>query len=719
MTLTPGLATRQKSVHVALAKSAADAAATRNLALSQDVWLRHVELDSRCRQDWRARFNSPAEPPCNSAENELLDLGLEALTKIKADAGAAMPMKRASTCDEARTWYDRKSHRMYGNVQLSVWGASALEVLAFLMHPDAHFFQASANQNDCFFHVVGEHNAHHRVTHFETGIAGLAGFRNRSFLNVIVCKQLSDKPPTFAWVTAPIERYEGVRDNVGVVRAECFRFCLLSAVEEHVTRMEYVSWLDLGGAIPKGFVDHYVTPRLTDLPVALQLYFFQIHLPATPEAGTLIANMLMDAVLASPRKEQQATISSFVSKMAALRSLRDSQFPHLCAMLYAVTCPTWRRHVPDSALAGRSPAHKLPPSRAGLVTVECSLVNPLDASQECSSPAAAAEVTPKTTTGASRIADKSPSLLVRLASQREFRAEAAQLTRGEALSLGVAITRIRMEHTVPERAVEELFLKTNMMQLDREEPWFRPMMHCIIKRKMADSSVSRTRLVFSTLISMFSLSSAIASTVVFFKSGQSKPAFGILGMIIICQALQVVIVTIRTQHCGLRFVLKEAMIILSGFKPVVDLSRTLRGREVDGAPFSTSSERVMMTCVETIVKSIPSSIISTLALATGQMEYVAFISTIISFVASAYRTMNMCCNLDADCDNRRRCPRFYGYLPQSGARRSTTKLALFLASLSHIVTKALSVSFLYSMGVTWLIGYLCADVVLHLIYKIA
>ena len=78
----------------------------------------------------------------------------------------------------------------------------------------------------------------------------------------------------------------------------------------------------------------------------------------------------------------------------------------------------------------------------------------------------------------------------------------------------------------------------------------------------------------------------------------------------------------------------------------------------------------------------------------------------------------MCCNMDTDCDNRRLNRGFYGYLPHPGARRSAAKLVLLIASLAQVVTKALSVTFLYLIGFFWLVGFMCADVGLHLVYKL-
>jgi hypothetical protein len=299
-----------------------------------------------------------------------------------------------------------------------------------------------------------------------------------------------------------------------------------------------------------------------------------------------------------------------------------------------------------------------------------------------------------------------------------FRLDVSQLTEEAAASLGAGISLIRMEHTVPERAVEEVFLKPNMMKLEQDVPWFRLMIQCIIKRKMAHSLVSKARLLFGSFISMFALCSAVASTVVFFLSGRVHTALTILGTILLCYVVQVGLVSIRNMHCGWQVVLKEVGIVLSGFKPVVDLRRILNGHEVDGAPFSTAMERAMITGAETIVKSIPASLIATIALAVGRWELIPFISIVISWVTSAYRTMNICCNLDTDCDSRRKCRRFYGYLPHPGARRSAAKFLLFVASLAQIISKTLSVTFLYLMGVWWLVGFMCSDVGLHFLYKL-
>ena len=799
-----------------------DAGAQPENFLPTDPWLRDVELDAQWRRDWMVRFKSE-EPPCESTVDELIGHGLHALAQIEANVAATTAMKRTSTCDMARTWYNHENHRLYGNAQAVAWGVSPLEVVAWLMHADSRYLTSKTDENDVFFHAVGEPGVRHRVVHLESK----AGLRNRSFLNALVCKQLSDEPPTFAWATGPIAHYEGVRDNVGVVRAEAFRFLRLTAVNDHVTRMEYLCWIDLKGHIPKFVIDALVIPKLMHIPISVQLYFFQIHVPTAPEAGTLIGHMLMDAVEARPHSEREAAIASFVSKMAVLRALRDLQFPHICAMLNAVICPTWRDHRPGSASnsparapvdsasnsparapvgsASNSPARALvgsgtsspglTPDRrfvvpsvrrsepshevtAAAASTEASaaasmghsandISNRAQSASESASPAFAVSDSASTVSGlspdggslvvsawqsesphtvmasieatkdacvggsvaglANTTPNRNPTKKLSkgksfstsfLRSHKEFGLGAAHLTQQAAASLGAGISLIRMEHTVPDRAVDEVFLKPNMRQLEREVAWFRPMMHCIIKRKMADSLVSTTRLLLSSLLSMFALASAVASTVVFFLSGQTRTAFTLLGTILLCYALQVGLVSIRSMHCGWRAVMKEVGIVLSGFKPVIDLRRILSGYEVDGAPFSTTMERTMITAVETIAKSIPASIIATLALAVGRWQLIPFISILISWMTSAYRTMNMCCNMDTDCDNRRNVRRFYGYLPHPGPRRSAAKLVLLIASLAQIISKALSVTFLFLMGAFWLIGFMFIDVGLHLLYKL-
>ncbi len=81
------------------------------------------------------------------------------------------------------------------------------------------------------------------------------GIRDRTFLNSVVAKQVTEDPPTFVVAVVPIPSHENLKisqkDEAGAVRGENCRSFLLTELAPGVTKLEYGCSLDLKGRIPQ------------------------------------------------------------------------------------------------------------------------------------------------------------------------------------------------------------------------------------------------------------------------------------------------------------------------------------------------------------------------------------------------------------------------------------------------------------------------------------
>ena len=129
-----------------------------------------------------------------------------------------------------------------------------------------------------------------------------------------------------------------------------------------------------------------------------------------------------------------------------------------------------------------------------------------------------------------------------------------------------------------------------------------------------------------------------------------------VGLSIVAQSLAVFY---RNQHRSAGEIAKEVLIVLSFFKPVIDLRRLMGGHEVDGAPCDTQTESNVCKVIETVCESVPASIIAMVALLlVGKWAWAPIVSIVISWITTAFKATSLTFSLDTDRKRRRIDPRF-------------------------------------------------------------
>ena len=130
-----------------------------------------------------------------------------------------------------------------------------------------------------------------------------------------------------------------------------------------------------------------------------------------------------------------------------------------------------------------------------------------------------------------------------------------------------------------------------------------------------------------------------------------------MAMVCFSIAAQSLLVFYRNMHRSAGEIAKELLIVLSCFKPVIDLRRQMDGHEVDGAPFDTNAERSYCKVIETVCESVPASIIAMVALLlTGKWAWAAIVSIGISWITTAFKATSLTFSMDKDRMKRKRDP---------------------------------------------------------------
>jgi len=420
------------------------------------------------------------------------------------------------------------------------------------------------------------------------------------------------------------------------------------------------------------------------LPYALQVYFMQIH-EGRPSAGIysvedgrVVGHLLMDVVRYSgklytskrAKRRQAAEVAKFVMRTAMLG---DAAFGHLCDMLRTI------------------------------------LVNKYHVVRE--------------------VAATDPALL----------------TRAEAIAIGESCKAIRLRHLSPKTAVDGLLHHYAALRtFAQSNGWVRPLLETIFYRQTQASKLDRfTKVLVMAGMSLFDIATDLVTIAAQFRLGHIGTALSISGLVLLSQGLQIVIVVVKNVHLGRcaapflfgvnfnvpfdlrsslrrQAVLKEIAIVLSFFKPTVDVARLLRGYEVAGAPFTTHVERTSCKVIESVAESIPTMLIQLAqSLGLGVWSWVSLLSISVSWMATASKAAMIAFDLDCNLANRTSTPEFYGFVPDEPRRKMVSQALLVVVSLAHVIGRSVAVSLLVVTEPAWVAAVLAGDVGLMYVYKIA
>ena len=317
------------------------------------------------------------------------------------------------------------------------------------------------------------------------------------------------------------------------------------------------------------------------------------------------------------------------------------------------------------------------------------------------------------------------AMLQAMAMMKRSRAKAIGVRRPKLLSeeqsraIGESFRSIILGHTDPAKAAHEFIRNYPALQrMDREHSWFRPMIETMAARAMLIALDVHLRLVVNTLLGMLDVGSDIAAMAIYFGSGQVAPAAAIASLVLSSIMVQALVVAFQNKHRGRAAMATEALILLSFFKPVVDLRRQVLGHKVIGAPFTVTEERSLCKVAELACESLPSALAQLVfTLPSEDPGWVPLISIAFSFVGAAAAVHNIAVNCDTDPRARKETPHFYGYVPDAPNWCAMCKAFLFVFVLTHIVNRTVSIALLALTNRTWLAGFVGVDMALFLVYK--
>jgi len=146
---------------------------------------------------------------------------------------------------------------------------------------------------------------------------------------------------------------------------------------------------------------------------------------------------------------------------------------------------------------------------------------------------------------------------------------------------------------------------------------------------------------------------------------------------------------------------KEQLIVWTLLKPAFSIYRVIAGAEQSAG--SLANARAQMSgsqVIEVVFEGIPGTIIQLMALFQDGADTSAW--RLASLGSSAFTTAfisaDMSFGWDASPEQRRRDPRFYGYLPTQLARRALSMLLVFIVSICNLAARSLACVLLVKKG---------------------
>jgi hypothetical protein len=260
------------------------------------TWLADVAHDEGRRGARVAAIDS-AHQVYDEVEDSLLEQGRALFRRFDSSSGKATERKAASaqahTLVRSETKVEQATGLLLGRTEVIIRGATPQQILAYILDLDGRHMQQTTTHNpanDVRSETVQAVNDHHTIIFLRKK---QLGFSDRTFLNSVVAKKVSEAPTTFLVAAMPIRSHVKItlKDEAGALRAENCRVFLLTELALRVTRLDYCCSLNLRGRVPQWFTNAVAIPAQSECPSPF--FSHPAAAAAAPTSTTSCARMLV------------------------------------------------------------------------------------------------------------------------------------------------------------------------------------------------------------------------------------------------------------------------------------------------------------------------------------------------------------------------------------------------------------------------------------------
>ena len=259
-----------------------------------------------------------------------------------------------------------------------------------------------------------------------------------------------------------------------------------------------------------------------------------------------------------------------------------------------------------------------------------------------------------------------------------------------------------------------------MRELASEVDWFQPFVATIAWFLLNRVSWGRTARVFAgALLSTLDMTTDLVMIVQFYRTGYRMAAIATIVMISLAISITASLIRAQNTRKSRLVIAREVMIALSGLKPAVDAYRLCYRKKKDPLlVFDPLQELMFSKLVEVGIEAIGGCVLQASILIRSPVRTpLAIFSLTTSAMSIACSVTTVFFDYDTAVSKRRESPEVWGAIPDR--HRGIVFALMVLMSTCQILSKVFSIALLAVTRASWLVIWLCADVLLFLVYKIA
>ncbi|GMI28919.1 hypothetical protein TeGR_g7534 [Tetraparma gracilis] len=301
---------------------------------------------------------------------------------------------------------------------------------------------------------------------------------------------------------------------------------------------------------------------------------------------------------------------------------------------------------------------------------------------------------------------------------RTTKAKLSDFTERDAQVTGRAMKMLMLSNATPDAAVDEWILTfPALRELETAHPFFRPFMNVIVQHilSIADFGL-KMRLFSGAGLSVFDLVSDIYMITVFLGSDETRgAAYFNIACVAFSLFCQLYVTWLVNRKRPLRRIARELLYVVTAVKPGIDAARVAAGNENDDGLASVDplQELTYSKMLEIVFESIPAAIIQTRAfLVNKEQSKLAFVSIVISCLATGFGSATIWYDFDTSPQKRRQKPRFAGATPDTS--RGPFFFLLVVSGALQIAAKSFSSALLLIASPIIFLAYTVGD---HALYQ--
>ncbi|GMH64861.1 hypothetical protein TL16_g04058 [Triparma laevis f. inornata] len=293
----------------------------------------------------------------------------------------------------------------------------------------------------------------------------------------------------------------------------------------------------------------------------------------------------------------------------------------------------------------------------------------------------------------------------------------------DAVNLAKGLSTIIISNTEASAAVDHWIAQNVALEeFEKENAWMRPFFAELAQYNLSTSNLGlRLRVFGGALLSTIDLVTDIYMTVQFFNTEDQAQYGRINAWLISLTMLVQILVSYAQNHRKLSAFLQDTAAVLVGFKPALDAYRVGSGAErKEHQLFTPLHEMSYCKGTEMVFEAVPSSIVQIYAILQAKDKGVdALASIIVSAMTVAFTSSMISYDWDTSPSQRSTASFAYGYVPDKALRRAVCFLSMMSLSFAHVMLQTFSCALLAVINPNWLVYYLCSNMALFILYKIA